>query len=130
MEFIEYLKKFNAQEKIDKCARLYKNKKVVIYGAGQFSTVIFENYDLSKLNIIAVADKKFEKEGEHEFFGLNCIRPDDIKTMDFDVILISNFEYRQFIQILDRQILYGTKNASKTIRPLIKLDFKDIFLNN
>ncbi len=49
--------------------------------------------------------------------------------MDFDIILISDPDYKTYINILDGQILYGTKKASKEIRPLIALDFKDIFLN-
>ena len=98
MDFLNYLQKYNAQEKINKLAKKYKNKRVVIYGAGQFAKTAFENYDLSKLNIVAIADKKFEQEGEHHFFN-----------------------------ILDESILYGSKNAAVEIRPLINLEFKDLF---
>ena len=80
------------------------------------------------MNIVAVADKKFEKNETHEFFGLNCVKPNDLKTLDYDVILISNFDHRWFTNILDSEILYGTKNASVEIKPLIELNFKDIFL--
>ena len=47
------------QKQIDKLSKKLKNKKLVIYGAGDFAKVLFENYDLSKLNILAVSDKKF-----------------------------------------------------------------------
>ena len=131
MEFVEYLKIYNAQEKINKLAKRYKNKKVALYGAGQFAQCIFQNCDLSKLNIIAIADKRFENINQkHNFFGLNCIKPNDLKTMDFDVIFITNFDVERFIEILDESVLYGTKNANVEIRPLINLNFKDIFLNN
>ncbi len=53
----DYLKNIDIQKKIDKYTKKYKGKKVVIYGAGKLSDYIFQNYDLSKLNIVAVADK-------------------------------------------------------------------------
>lgn len=127
MDFLNYLKKYNAQEKINKLAKKYKNKRVVLYGAGQFAKTAFENYDLSKLNIVAIADKKFEQEGKHYFFNINCVKPYDLKKLDYDVILIANFDYKMFADILDESILYGSKNAAVEIRPLINLEFKDLF---
>ena len=126
MNISEYLEKYDAQKKIDKLAKKYKNKKIILYGAGQFSRAVFENYDLSKLNIIGVADKKFEQDGIHVFFNHNCIKPNDLKTLDYDAILIANFDYDMFANILDEQILYGSKNAGVEIRPLISLNLKDI----
>ena len=128
MDFLEYLQKYDAQKKIDKLAKKYKNKRVIIYGAGQFAKAAFENYDLSKLNIVAVADKKFEQEGEHHFFNINCVKPYDLKKLDYDVILIANFDYKMFVKILDESILYGTKNVAVEIRPLINLEFTELFL--
>ena len=128
MNFEEYLKTYNAQEKINKLAKRYKNKKIAIYGAGQFSRKIFENYDLSKLNIIAVADLKFKDESKRNFFGMNCIPPEDLGKIDCDVILIANFDCTFFITQLDDHILYRTKNENIEIRPMINLSFKDLFL--
>lgn len=128
MDFVEYLRKYDAQKKIDKLARLYKNKRIAIYGAGQFSSAVFDNYDLSKLNIVAVADIKFEKEENCDFHGYNCIEPNKLADLDCDIILIANFNYNFFIKILDSNILYRKKNASIEIRPLIRLNFADLFL--
>lgn len=127
MDFLNYLKKYDAQKKFDKLAKKYKNKRVVIYGAGQFAKIAFENFDLSKLNIVGIADKKFEQEGEHSFFNLNCVKPNDLREMDYDVILIANFDYKMFSSILDENILYETKNDAVEIRPLINLEFMDLF---
>lgn len=127
MDFKEYLKTYNAQEKINKLAKRYKNKKIAIYGAGQFAHAIFEDYDLSKLNIIAVADMKFEDEAKRNFFRLNCIPPKDLGALDCDVILIANFDYDQFLTVLDDHVLYLTPNANKEIRPLIRPTFMDLF---
>ncbi len=127
MDFSEYLETYKAQDKIDKLAKKYKKRKIVVYGAGQFSNVIFQNYDLSKLNIVAVCDKKFE-EAERSFFNCRCISPDELKNFDCDLILIANFDYQRFITILDDHILYRSKNEGIEIRPLIKLTFWDLFL--
>ncbi len=127
MEFADYLEKYDAQEKINKLAKKYKDKRIVLYGAGQFAQAVFNKYDLSKLNIVAVADKRFEQDIPHEFFGLSCIKPADLKEMDYEVILISNFDYKAFANVLDN-LLYGTKTDAKEIRPLISLNFNDIFM--
>lgn len=74
MNFQEYLKIYNAQSKINKLAKRYKNKKIAVYGAGQFSHAIFSNYDLSNLNIVAVADLRFEDESKDNFLALSALR--------------------------------------------------------
>lgn len=130
MDFIEYLKIYNAQFKINKLAKKYKNKKVAIYGAGQFAYAIFENYDLSKLNIVAVADLKFEDKNKREFFGYNCISPNELGTLDCDAILIANFDYGFFLSMLDNHILYRTKNQNVEVRPIIRPDFRDLFITS
>lgn len=127
MNFKEFLETYNAQEKIDKIARKYKNKKIAIFGAGQYAHTIFENYDLSKLNIVAVADLKFKDKEKRSFFGMNCIPSIELGTLDCDVILVANFDYQNFLTNLDDHILYLTKNENIEVRPLIKLTFKDLF---
>ena len=57
---MEFFNDNNAQKQIDKLAKKFKNKKVVIYGAGIYFQIIKNNFDISKLNIIGIADKKFE----------------------------------------------------------------------
>ena len=126
MDFKDYLEELNAQEKINKLAKLYKNKKFAIYGAGQYCTVIFENYDMSKLNIVAISDRKFNDISKRNFFGLNCISPFELPKVDFDVLLVANLDYYNFSRMIDREILYGTKKANVEMRPLIKIDFLDL----
>ena len=58
-----------------------------------------ENYDLSKLNIVAVADIKFEDESKRDFYGYNCVTPNDLGILDYDVLLIANFDYEYFIRL-------------------------------
>lgn len=128
MDFQEYLRKCDAQSKINKLAKRYKNKKIAVYGAGKFAQAIFSDYDLSKLNIVAVADIAFEDESKRQFFGYNCIMPKELGKIEYDVILIANFDYEYFLKLLDDQLLRFTKNENAEVRPFIRPDFKDIFL--
>ena len=127
-EFKKYLISINAQKKIDKLAKIYKNKKIVIYGAGSFSQTIFENFNLSKLNIIAIADIKYSINNSDNYYGLKCINPSELGNIDCDTILIANYDCSRILTKLDDEILYLTKNENVEIRPLIKLTFKDLFL--
>lgn len=126
MDFKDYLKELDAQVKINRLAKMYKNKKIAIYGAGQYSMAIFENYDLSKLNIVAISDRKFNDITKRNFFGLNCVAPFELPQIDFNILLVANLDYYNFSRMLDREILYGTKKANIEMRPLIKVTFSDL----
>jgi len=108
----------NIQKRINKSARKYADKKVVVYGAGVYSQDLFENNDFSKLNIVAVADKKFENPKKREFFGYNCITPEDLKTFDCDVILIANLDVSLIQDFLEDELLCNTKNEDTEISSL------------
>ena len=120
MDFKEYFKKYNAQKKIDKLAKKYKNRHIVIYAGDEFSENVFKFCDLSKLNIIAVADKNIE--------GYNSVQTDELGDYACDLILIANYEYQKAQTFLDDHILYRKKNEGIEIRPLIRLSFCDLFL--
>lgn len=118
MFFKELLIEQKAQEQIDKLSKLFKNKKVVIYGAGDFAKAIFDNYDLSNLNIVAISDKKFENDKSF-FHGYKTISPDELKTYDCDVILIANYNVPFFINIINE--LLGKNFKKIELRPLITI---------
>lgn len=120
MDFKEYFAELKAQKQIDKLAKKYKKKKIAIYGAGQFCRTLFENYDLSKLNIVAVADRSFNGEGNENFYGLKCITPNDLKELDCNVILIGTYETFNMHDYLEDELLVDCKNSNIKIRPLIK----------
>ena len=46
MDLEKYLQEINAQKQIDKIAKKYKGKKVLIYGAGTFFDLICKKYDI------------------------------------------------------------------------------------
>lgn len=116
-EWKEYLKVTNEQKYLDKLAKKLKNKKIIIYGAGLVSNLIYNNYDLSKLNIVGVADKKFERIQAEEWHGYKAYKPNDILNKA-DVILIglkffNNFEYKFKIK----------KKIKAKIYPLITINY-------
>lgn len=89
------LEKENFQEKIDNLANKYSScNNIVIYGAGLLSTVIFDNYDLSKLNITCITDLKFFVYDDiKEFKGYKAISPFDINFNDYDLILVTVVDF-------------------------------------
>lgn len=126
----KYLQKYNAQEKIDKQVKRYKRKKVIIFGMDEYAQAIFENYKLSGLNIIAVADLTTNFNPAHDFFGYKCISSDELHKLNFDIILVANYDYKKSLTLLDDHILYLTPKQNVEIRPLIRLTFYDIFFKN
>lgn len=123
MGFKEFFETEKAQKQIDKLAKKYKNKKVVIYGAGQYCRCLFENYNLSKLNIIAVADKKYETDDNCDFYGLKCIAPEELKEIDCDIILLGVYDTFYFLDFLEDELLVDSKNKNVKIKPIIKQSF-------
>ena len=85
----EYFRRVDEQKYLDKLAKRLKNKKVVLYGAGIISELLFENYDLSKFNIIGVCDKRFERTDEPEFMGYKTIKPSELDAISYDSFLVT-----------------------------------------
>lgn len=85
----EYFEKINEQEYLNKLAKKLKGKKVILYGAGIISEVINEHYDLSKFNIIGIADKRFERTEEKECLSFKTLKPNELKYTDCDYIFVS-----------------------------------------
>lgn len=123
MDFNEFFKKENAQKQIDRLAKKYKGKKIAIYGAGQYCRLLFDTYDLSKLNIVAIADKKFEDIEARDFYGLNCIAPDELRELDCNVILLGTYDAFYFTDYLEDELLVGSKNSKIKVKPLVKQSF-------
>lgn len=95
-----WLERREFSENLDKLAKKYKNKKIVLYGAGILARVILDNYDLSKLNIVAIVDAKFT--GEEEFYNLKTVSPDKIPEIMPDLILINTYSAIIIKEYLDK----------------------------
>lgn len=98
-------------EDLKKKVKLYKNKKVVLYGAGLYFELLKENFDFSAFNILAVSDKKFEDILEPQFdenIGFNVIAPEKIHTLKPDVVLATLFEYKMIKDYFDTVLFKKT----------------------
>ena len=116
-----YLNKFKFEKTLPKLIKKMKNKKVVLYGAGAYLELIKKYYDISGLNVIAVADKKYEIYNEEkEFLGYKTCAPSEIAELKPDYVLISTKYYINIFEYLTEELLKGTKIK---VKPLVKKSF-------
>lgn len=121
MDYLKFFKLINAQKQLDSIKENYKDKKVVIYGAGIMSEALFENFDLKGLDII-VCDKRFQNENE-TFFGYPAINPEKLKEIDVDVIFILLLREIEIRNYLEYSFLFDTKNENVPIKLMFKIPF-------
>ncbi|OGI00296.1 MAG: hypothetical protein A2Y25_01555 [Candidatus Melainabacteria bacterium GWF2_37_15] len=80
--------------KISRLKAVYKNKRIALYGAGVYAREIFENFNLSGLNIIGCIDKDFGKKGTkiagYEIFFFN-----EIEALKLDLIVITTTNHNK-----------------------------------
>ena len=117
-EWIEYLRINDEQKYIDKLAKKLKNKKILLYGAGLTAEVILKNFDLSKINIIGVSDRKFEDDSEGEFCEIKKIKPSEMKTLDYDAILFTMKLYEKIAKSFKKE------GINKKMLSIVKKSFK------
>lgn len=118
--FKEYFKEKQAQKIIDKAAKKYSGKKIILYGAGLFAGDLLRNYDLSKFNIIGVADIKFQDNSEGKYYEYKKIAPLDLQKTDFDILLITVYDDNSIKTYFKENLLQGETPKFK-IKTLIKL---------
>ncbi len=123
MDILNYLKEVHAQRQINKLARKYKNKKIVIYGAGEYFQILKNNFDLSKLNIVGIADKKFETSKDLNPTTYPALAPEELKDADFDVIFVALYDDSIVSDWLEYEFLVNTKNYDKEVRSIVEPTF-------
>lgn len=123
MDYKKYYKEVRAQKQIDKLAKKYKNKKIVIYGAGIMANDLFEDYNLSDLDIIGVCDNKYPQNSTELFHSYKTFNPQELKELDFDIIFLCIRDFAKIYNIIKYSILINTKNEDKSIIKLIKPTF-------
>ena len=77
------------------------------------SKVLFENYDLSNLNIVGVCDKSFENKKGETFYNYPCIAPEDLRNTDFDSVCVMILRYAEIVKSL------RFHNPDKSIQALL-----------
>lgn len=121
-EYIDYLEKINFGKRLKNLEYKLKNKTVIVYGAGAFFQELSGKYDLSKLNIIAISDKKFNNHGDKDtFLNYPVCAPDEINSLKPNYILTGTLNSVYLIEDLEKMLDKKIK-----IRPLIKKPFKEL----
>ena len=99
----EYLKKHNFEKKIEKLSKKLEGKSVVIYGSGLMFQEILASYDVSKLNVIGITDRKYLLEDEDRLdLGFKIIPYSKIFDIKSDVILIAVKCYKPILNMLKK----------------------------
>lgn len=125
-EYFKYLEKIKFAKHLKKIEKKLKGKKVLIYGTGNLFQYIYENYDLSNINIIGISDKKYESCCEDKFFGdkFPICTPDKIDELNPDFILVGTLYFVKIIDILENKVV---KNKKIKIKPLLNKPLSEIF---
>ena len=113
-----YLEEFHFKKHLEKLSKKLEGKSVVLYGAGVFLEAINKYYDLSKLNIIGISDKRFDEHDENEtFLGYKVYSKEELLTLNPDYIFVATKFYMSIIE----DMYYGTFYKSKIkIKPLVR----------
>ena len=121
-----YLQKIKFGKHLKKIEKKLKNKKIVIYGTGCLFQLIYDNYDLSNLNIIAISDKKYCGNREDLFFKdkFKIVTPEEIDDLNPDYVLVGTLYFVKLIDIIENNIL---KNKNIKVKPLINKPFWEVF---
>lgn len=101
----QVFKELNFTKHYEKLCKTLSDKKVLFYGAGLMFDYFSKNYDLSKLNIIGIADKKFEINNNKVYNGLNAIKIDDVKKIECNCIVITT-QYPVEIRNYIKRVIY------------------------
>lgn len=124
-EHLELLDKYKFKKQLKKLENKLKDKKILIYGSGIFFKKIQDNYDLSKLNIVAISDKKYSPEDEYKKdFGYNIVANARIFEQEIDYILIATLNTYNIYQSFKKRIV-NEKSKIKVL-PLVEKPFFDL----
>ncbi len=100
----------------EKLIKKYKNKRVLLYGAGQYFDKILENHSFKELNIIGISDLRFEQGNEDYYKNYKTIKPSNIKNLDVDVIIVTLVNYPSVKQFL----INNTKALIEWVSPSLE----------
>lgn len=117
-DLARYLQEINFDKYFNELTQKLKNKKVVIYGTGSLFKFVQKNYDLSKLNIIAICDTKFtRKQDGTEFLGYKTVTRTQITDLHPDYVLVATLHYLTPVEDFSKNFFRGTNTK---IRPLAR----------
>lgn len=114
----DFLIKNKVAEQFEKLVKNIGNKKVVLYAPDDFVFSLFEELDMSKLNIQAIA--KPDSDNSDNFKGFKVITPELIKNLEPDYVLVCTTQALAAIEYLRYQLLID-KNIK--VLPFVKRSF-------
>ena len=121
--YTKFLKNIDFEKKLKHLSQKYKNKRVLVYGNGLFSDVIFQNYDLNKyFNICSTSDIMYEQNNTQNYMGVKTCKPSEIKSVNPDVIFITTINPREIRIFFKENKLVPLHTR---IRPLVQYSFED-----
>ena len=106
-----------SEEQVDIINKILKKnecKKTIIYGAGAYAKEFFDKFDISKLNIIAVADIKFFS-SEGVFSGIKGISPYTIGDLNPELVLICIKDWDEIEYFLQNILNIGSETLIETL---------------
>lgn len=116
-ENLRYLSKHNLNKTLSKLIRQLNGKRVIIYGDGTLFKLIMKNYDISGLNIVGIADRKYETSSlEINEDGYKIYRLNQIDKSCADYILVSVKFYVNIIENLYEKF----KKTGVKVKPLVQ----------
>lgn len=125
METIEeHLKNCKFDKYYKKLVKKLNEKSVIVYGTGSMFRHVLERYDLSKLNIIGISDKKYHKNQEgSEDFGYKIIPVNSLENYEPDYFLIATQCYTGILLGMAAELFKDKKTkAIPLVRvPLLKI---------
>lgn len=120
-DFVNYLDSLNFEKTLAKMSKKLNGKKVMLYGAGAFFHVVNDYYDISKLNAIGIADRRYKTDkNTKELLGYKTYAPDEMIEAKPDYVIVSTLKFVNMIDFLTCELLEDTKIK---VIPLIKLPF-------
>jgi len=133
MDLKKYLEENNISKQVEKLAKKCKNKRVLLYGAGEFFYIIKEICDLTKFNITGICDLKFTTNPETNKTEYKTLIPENLKTEDYDAIVITLYNDLQVLPHIEK-VIENSKNKNADIYPImtptIKYLLKQLFKKN
>lgn len=117
-----YLKDNKFDLKLERWAKQYKNKKVILYGCGLLFDKIIELYDIkNKLNIVGVSDVRYEKNQPETYLGFKTIKPSELNNIEYDVLIFTVFDHLTCLNYLNT---FDFFHENKEYRYINELSFK------
>lgn len=124
-ELRRWLKEKNVQKRLNYLAKKYDKKNIVLYGIGLMSSILFEDYDMSKISLVGIADSKYYEKSD--FFGYKVINPNEIFSLKPDVIFIATYNEIPIQKYLNECILPEKSNVE--IISIVKKNIIDKFID-